>query len=1858
MKGFKSTSTNPYTYTQSGVWKKGQYTFQAIVLSDSGYAIAFQKPDLSWDVIDLSWQVQAGQYCSVLEAGFTLEYDAVAFKLIANAVTGEVIVLSPMLEKGGNPSTPIAHEEDLRGMDGDNHEFIFTRNDTGIAPPTPLSTQENDHIPIDDSVEPPVIWTDNPQGVTKELPFEFVSMREKKNGVWLNFSPPSLWAKWAEDGFNVKLHLQGHYVSHWEGTTKVTEIVGGEIINDSEVVKITAKIRKGEKDVTADELLSRGFIWYANGVEVARDVPFITLDETYGDGFADYVVLSYLVNSLREEEQVEVLNISAGMDGIGEEFIFKANNSETEPPVLPQTTDTNYQDDDYYGQGTANEWSDDPVSPTEANQFVWTAKRKKVGGIWEAFGTPSVWTRWVTDGGDAAYWELHSSAPLIYKDAEDASTSGVHTTITLSGRYVKGVSSQNGGYISVQPNGGVEDTPLISPREFTPPNNAGVDEYVIRLYDDDSKATLLDTLTVPIAFKGDKGVSAINIILSNESDALPASPEGVVSDYSGSGTTIRVFEGNQELSYGTGNGKYQVVATGSNISPDSIPTTNGNARVYGNASNMGANATAVITFTVSGKTFGGESFSFDKVQNFTKSERGDTGASAPLLYLSASAQVMKCNPNNTPQTGQTISIEAKLQNVSGTATFVATPYNDAGTALTAITLGGTGNTRTITNAQWLATYKRIEVVATLGSLTDKVTIHRLADGATGENVIVGFLTNENITLQANSAGVVSSFTSANGEFWVYDGTTKVTSGITFSKVSQTGCTAAITSAGVYSVSAMSADNATVVLRAVYRGVTIDKVLTLSKSKAGADGEDGITIIPNQQGYTYRADLNGDIIGSLANGMVELTIMNGSTPITCSSISGGVPTTNGTYRVTRTLGNGITTNQSLSDGKYRITPATLTVDEASVNLDIKIMMGGGVTSYPLILTYRKQFDGADGKSTEFIFKGHTSDNTAPTLPSTSQQDDWYGQGTANEWNDDLVEPTKSLPYVWASQRKKVDGVWGAFTTPKVWLRYAEDGDGIVSTTIEYAKSSSGTAIPETWSTSLPTPTKGWYLWTRTTTEYKKSPTTVSYSISYWAEDGDPGENGDSVVHIYRHSLLKPATPTSGAANPTGWANSPDKGVSTPIPTNWTLKDKWYQSEELTALGTTSISVISFTTTLPNQVVALELWADGHTTYDYIYAGKLNIGVTTSNYYDRVVGGKKTITYDVPNAGSHSIQIMWRKGIATIVGSNRGYFAIIKNVKVWRSTTAIINNIYQSWSSPEEFYPDSSTEETIYCLSKTETPPLISDSDAYIDEYIPLPCAVASYRGDFSTSRAYAIAQVVVYSGEYYKIIKAVPSNYSGNPTNTEYFENIKGWTDNAKGATAEFPFEYRSKRKKSEGAWVAFSTSTVDGRWVEDGEDAADIRLTATNTQAVIGTNGVTPTEIIVTGTAKNTTISGWSYSVDGGSFTTPPNGVTRASNVVTINTAVAVWRTLAIKAYNTTDNVDSVITISIVGYGAAGEKGKVPIVKEWLYDSVTPANSDTHLNNENVVDFIYYRPTRTWWKLKDEYTSRLATSSPSTTYYEQIPYMGALAAKVLIAEEANLANFIFKGGQLLSIAGTVGGSPAVYTGQAGFVHNIVLDGESGTVTVRDGVFNGKVTSSSDGNRVTIDPVDKSIKLIDSNDETLSNIGFKKITEGSQTFNQPYIEQLSPSAYSFTPKSFFRPAYIELTNVTGFHNTSFVFDAKNSQIILGLSGSSPSLITKIEISPSNLKITDDSSNTCELRVDGMYINGVKFTGSGGGYVHPSTHPASMISAGTLQGIVKANNNTSYTTKQVRNMILSTGNADASSMANGDIWIKYE
>jgi hypothetical protein len=45
----------------------------------------------------------------------------------------------------------------------------------------------------------------------------------------------------------------------------------------------------------------------------------------------------------------------------------------------------------------------------------------------------------------------------------------------------------------------------------------------------------------------------------------------------------------------------------------------------------------------------------------------------------------------------------------------------------------------------------------------------------------------------------------------------------------------------------------------------------------------------------------------------------------------------------------------------------------------------------------------------------------------------------------------------------------------------------------------------------------------------------------------------------------------------------------------------------------------------------------------------------------------------------------------------------------------------------------------------------------------------------------------------------------------------------------------------------------------------------------------------------------------------------------------------------------------------------------------------------------------------------------------------------------------------------------------------------------------------------------------------------------------------------------------------------------------------------------------------------------------------------IAGGTFMGVAVAQTNTSYTTRQLRNVILST--SDPSGGSNGDVWIKY-
>lgn len=222
--------------------------------------------------------------------------------------------------------------------------------------------------------------------------------------------------------------------------------------------------------------------------------------------------------------------------------------------------------------------------------------------------------------------------------------------------------------------------------------------------------------------------------------------------------------------------------------------------------------------------------------------KGEDGISAPTLNLTSSQQVVKFKSNGTPDGDQTIIFTALKQNSTETVTWEAIPYK-GDIAQPSITLGGTGDVRSLTSAGWNNGWTRVQVTVSMGSLKDIQTIVMVSDGATGASgkAIVGYVTNESTTFAAASDGTVTDYGNGDGKFVLYEGTSEVTSGITFARVSQVGINLLINdTTGEYKVSNMTADMAQASVSATYKGITITKFLSFSKSKQGAKGDKGDT----------------------------------------------------------------------------------------------------------------------------------------------------------------------------------------------------------------------------------------------------------------------------------------------------------------------------------------------------------------------------------------------------------------------------------------------------------------------------------------------------------------------------------------------------------------------------------------------------------------------------------------------------------------------------------------------------------------------------------------------------------------------------------------------------------------------------------------------------------------------------------------------------------------------------------------------------------------------------------------------------------------------------------------------------------
>lgn len=90
----------------------------------------------------------------------------------------------------------------VNGKDGDGVEYIYQITKLPASPKeiTDNNPDQDEYKPQSAPGEQP--WTDNPTGVSKEFQYEWVSQRKYKGDThkWGNFSSPSLWAKYGDNG--------------------------------------------------------------------------------------------------------------------------------------------------------------------------------------------------------------------------------------------------------------------------------------------------------------------------------------------------------------------------------------------------------------------------------------------------------------------------------------------------------------------------------------------------------------------------------------------------------------------------------------------------------------------------------------------------------------------------------------------------------------------------------------------------------------------------------------------------------------------------------------------------------------------------------------------------------------------------------------------------------------------------------------------------------------------------------------------------------------------------------------------------------------------------------------------------------------------------------------------------------------------------------------------------------------------------------------------------------------------------------------------------------------------------------------------------------------------------------------------------------------------------------------------------------------------------------------------------------------------------------------------------------------------------------------------------------------------------
>lgn len=746
------------------------------------------------------------------------------------------------------------------------------------------------------------------------------------------------------------------------------------------------------------------------------------------------------------------------------------------------------------------------------------------------------------------------------------------------------------------------------------------------------------------------------------------------------------------------------------------------------------------------------------------------------------------------------------------------------------------------------------------------------------------------------------------------------------------------------------------------------------------------------------------------------------------------------------------------------------------------------SEPFRLTGADGKDGNDGNDIEFVYK-ITQNNSAPTLPANSNRDDYTEPN--NGWYDNPQGVSETWQYEWVAQRTKPaakagTGNWGNWQGPTLWSKWGEkgmDGDGyeyiyyrtqaenIAPDTPVAANNTDDEARPQAFINGVAqtTTSPGGMYWTDDPQGVRENLMFEWVSVrkktdgvwsafqkpAIWAKWGETGLSGGNYQYRYKISATTPSIPTDQAAS--GWSEDSEM-----VPPEGQYVWQIHRFKNADGSLTAWTGLIRLT------------GADGKdgedgNSIEFLYARN-----NDKNNYPQKPNTNQTT--DWTGTGPDGTQ--WFDNPQGVDDSHR-YEYVTQRYKD-KST--------QKWGA----YSEPGLWSVFADKGK--------DGDGY--EYI------------FARFANYDQAALCSKNETYYPASPTYgPSYINGDYQADEHIPNktCKGsaftYTDNAVSVSEDIPYQVCWTRKKKDGTWGDWSDGFIWTKWGKDGQDGQDGDKGDQGDKGEPGTPGTDATTYIITpgastirltrtssyepssmtfraykktGTGSLSSVSGYweiygsnSHAPTTSSEGTEVGGGWSGVSNITFNISSSTKYNYYTVAFNPTqypiyngNPVAASATITVVVDGQNGQDGSAANTQytdirfrgvwnsstRYYYATASSIGLTNYENPSNayVRDQVIYKGGVYLVKTVNSGGVYGQTPSSSSSYWELVSSVSAMAINTLLADNAVLGAFHFSNNVFWSGDGGTSSSAA----------KLYMNSSTGEFRASNGTFTGTVNAKA------------------------------------------------------------------------------------------------------------------------------------------------------------------------------------------------------